>query len=659
MRFLVRLGVAIVAALVTIGINTMPPPERIDLNVTDHIRRLVGRSTPSKNVVVIAIDEASYTELGVGFDKPWPRALHAKLLRRLKELGARSVAFDILFTGPGADPAVDQELIEAFRGTNSIIGVEAIKKTVAKQGGGIVVEEIDQPYDEFRKVTTQALVNLDMNTKDGFIRTFPFPTSDQTKRFPFLAYAAAGVPSTPGMRTPARRDLIKYYGSARENARIVSYWEMFEKLAPAEEASFKDAVVFVGLLLRADTGVAQKDSYLSPFGGEMVFGVEVHATIAGNLLEQSWIHRPSRSLELVTVGLLGGVATFIGLSFSPIILASVVGALAIAWLVLSIVSISGNFFVVGASTVLIVLPLGVLVSAMVSYVGARRSEEALRSAFSLYVSPDMVPKLEGGDSALKLGGEKLWLTAVFTDIADFTTITEEMPAEKTSEMLNDYFTEVMDVVFANQGTLLKFIGDAVFAIWGAPVKIAYHAEMGIKTAMAIQKGVEKFNSSQRYPPLITRVGVHTGPMLVGNLGSKKRFDYTAIGDAVNLASRIEGLNKYFGTTILISEATRKDAGGFAGAVLVGTVRVKGRREPVSLYSVFDPPLASQVLLDWRNALDLFAKVKPDQAISLFERVSEQEPRLKVACSLYIDKSCTHCQAPPPQGWAGELDFDVK
>jgi adenylate cyclase len=434
---------------------------------------------------------------------------------------------------------------------------------------------------------------------------------------------------------------------------------MFEKLAPAEEASFKDAVVFVGLLLRADTGVAQKDSYLSPFGGEMVFGVEVHATIAGNLLEQSWIHRPSRSLELVTVGLLGGVATFIGLSFSPIILASVVGALAIAWLVLSIVSISGNFFVVGASTVLIVLPLGVLVSAMVSYVGARRSEEALRSAFSLYVSPDMVPKLEGGDSALKLGGEKLWLTAVFTDIADFTTITEEMPAEKTSEMLNDYFTEVMDVVFANQGTLLKFIGDAVFAIWGAPVKIAYHAEMGIKTAMAIQKGVEKFNSSQRYPPLITRVGVHTGPMLVGNLGSKKRFDYTAIGDAVNLASRIEGLNKYFGTTILISEATRKDAGGFAGAVLVGTVRVKGRREPVSLYSVFDPPLASQVLLDWRNALDLFAKVKPDQAISLFERVSEQEPRLKVACSLYIDKSCTHCQAPPPQGWAGELDFDVK
>lgn len=659
MRVGVRILLVVATIIIVALLNTFPFIEEIDLTVSDQFKRLSGKTSPPRNVVVIAIDEPSYRELQVGFDKPWPRALHAKLLRRLKELGVQRVAFDVLFTGPGVDPAVDKELAEALSAVESVIGVEAIKKTVAKQGGGILVEELDQPHDEFRRVTTQALVNLDMNTRDGFIRTFPFSNSDQTKRFPFLAYAAAGIPKKPDMPVPQPRDLIKYYGSARENARVVSYWEMFEKMSPVEEASFKDAIVFVGLLLRSDTGVAQKDSYLSPFGGDMIFGVEVHATIAGNLMQGSWITRPSAFTEVFGLALTAGAITYMALVTSPLILGSVVGVIAALWSVASYFLIGNGFFVAGAATVLIFLPALVLISAMVSYVGARRSEEALRSAFSLYVSPDMVPKLENLDSALKLGGEKMWLTAVFTDIADFTSITEEMPAEKTSEMLNAYFTEVMDVVFANQGTLLKFIGDAIFAIWGAPIKIQNHAEMGIRTALAIQKGVERFNASQRFPPLITRIGVHTGPMLVGNLGSKRRFDYTAIGDSVNLAARIEGINKYLGTTILFSEATRKDAGGFAGAVLIATVRVKGRREPVSLHSLFDPPLSSGVASEWSAAISAFSKRRFAECVGLFSSISAQEARLAVASALYVETAHELLAKAPPSGWDGELDFTVK
>jgi adenylate cyclase len=658
MRRLTKIGSALGVALLTSVLCSFSFVERIDLAISDQFVRLLGKSPPPENIVVIAIDEPSYRELHVGFDKPWPRALHAKLLRRLKELEVASVSFDVLFTGPGSDAAVDKELVDAFKGVRSIIGVEAIKRTIAKQGGGIVIEELDQPFDDFREVTEQALVNLDMNTSDGFIRTFPFPTSDQTKRYPFLSYSAAGVSRDRNDSTPGKRDLIRYFGSARENARVVSYWEMFERMSPLEEASFKDAIVFVGLLLRSDTGVAQKDSYLSPFGGDMIFGVEIHATIAGNLLKKIWVRRPPRAIEVLSQSTLAGVATLTALSLSPTILCIAAVALAVLWVGISIFALGSGIYVGGAVIVLILIPVIVLISAVASYVITRRSEEALRSAFSLYVSPEMAPKVDSGDKALSLGGEKMWITAMFTDIADFTSISENMPAEQTSEMLNAYFTEVMDVVFANQGTLLKFIGDAIFAIWGAPVKIQNHAEMATKTALAIQQGVERFNATKRFPPLITRIGVHTGPMLVGNLGSKKRFDYTAIGDSVNLASRIEGLNKYFGTTILFTEATRKDAGGIADAVRIARVRVKGRKEPVELFSLFSPPLEKSEVDRWTIALTEFDTRKFQEATESFSAFSEVSPLYKAAL-LYHELCGKHQVSPPDQGWEGEIDFESK
>ena len=656
MKLPMRIAVSIGAAVIGAFIVSTSFLEDLDIRLSDQILRVRGKQRPPAKVIVVAIDETSYRELNVPFGPPWPRALHAQLLNRLKKFAAKRAVFDVLFMGEGSDKAADVALASALKELPTVIGVEAAVRHVSNQAGGYELEEIELPFEPFRKSAKLALVGLrDMN---GVIRNFPFARSDQEARYPFLAEAAAGRGGQDPSPKPGPRDFIRYYGPGR-TVPIISYWEVLQDELPIDPELFEDAIVFVGILLRSDTGAAQKDSYQTPFGGSMMYGVEVHATIVNNLLTEGWISRPSRPVELIGQALLIGALAFLGTTITPIALSIATISLIITWLVLAFWGLSAGFFLCGGSTVLIVAPTILLASTGYSYLSARQSEQSLKSAFSLYLSPEMLPDLQREKDGLKLGGEKLWLTALFTDIADFTSITEEMPAEKTSEMLNAYFTEVMEVVFQNQGTLIKFIGDAVFAIWGAPIKIANHAEMAVKTGLAIQKEVTKFNATQRFPALITRIGINTGPMVVGNLGSKRRFDYTAIGDSVNLAARLEGLNKYFGTTLIFSESTRKDAGGFSGAVEIGKVRVKGKREAVQLFTMFDPPLAPTVLESWNRAYEDFSQLRLESAEAAYQRVQSEEPRLKKACSLYLGEIQRLGTALPPQGWSGELDFDSK
>ena len=655
MRLLTRISIALGVGLVSSLILSTSPVEDLEFRVSDQWMRLRGPQVPPSKIVVVAIDEPSYRELKVPFDKPWPRSLHAKLLRNLKEFGAKRVAFDILFTGASSEPDVDRDLAETLGSIPSIIAVESSVRTVGNQGGGYQLEEMDRPFEPFRKVAQEALIGL--QDLKGTIRYFPRPRSEQERRFSTLAQAAAGM-RPDAHNLPGPRDLIRYYGPGR-TLPVISLWEVLEDPLPVTKDLIKDAIVVVGLSMRSDIGGAQKDSYQTPFGAPIVFGVEVHATALANLLSEGWIRRPSKTVEVLAQTAVATGASLVALSITPVILAIGCGAFATLWCLASFLLIDQGFFLGGAATALLILPTIVLVSALISYASSRRAEESLRSAMSLYVSPEMVPRLQQEGGALKLGGEKMWLTAMFTDIADFTSITEEMPAERTSEMLNAYFTEVMEVVFKNQGTLLKFIGDAIFAIWGAPVKTQNHAELALQTAIAINREVSRFNATQRFPALQTRIGVHTGPMLVGNLGSTKRFDYTAIGDSVNLASRIEGLNKYFGTTILFTEATRKDAGGFAGAVLMGSVRVKGRREAVPLYSLFDPPLDVQVREGWERAHSAFCKAQFDAFLGEAEGLESREERLRTTIRLYREEARKYAESPPLQGWSGELDFDHK
>lgn len=646
---------AVLLAFVTAFLSTFQLFQSLESSLADLWFAIRGKLAPPKQLAIVAIDERSYDQLKVPLDQAWPRMLHAQLLERLAEYGVKRVVFDILFIDPSANADADKRFAQAIAKVPTMLGVEASTQQVSGAGGSYVIEDVLSPYEPFRKAAAgTGLVGLPSD--HGMIRRFLTERSEQTAEIPSLAEAGAGLSPLDDTVRPGLRDLINYYGGPR-TLPIFSYYQVLDDQKRLPQAMLEGKTVYVGLLLRTDIGPAQKDIFASPFGGN-IFGVEVHATAAANLIERSWIRRSSALNEMAGAAVFVAAISLLLFSVSPIIGATTVFAVAMVWAASSFALFLSGFFLPGVVPVLILAPLILLSASLYYYFVVRRSEQAIRSNFELYLSPETVKSLKESGSA-SLGGEKLWATALFTDIEGFTALTEEMPAERVAQMLNDYFTEVMDVVFRNQGTLIKFIGDAVFVIWGAPLKIANHAERAVQTALAIDAEVKKFNASQRFPALPTRIGVNTGPMLVGNLGSKKRFDYTAIGDSVNLASRVEGINKYLGTTILFSEATRRDAGDAVQAVCVGAVRVVGKTETVKLYTAFqDMPSASQRDA-WTTALDNFCKRHWDQAQKDFEEIARTHSALTPVAKSYIGFISDFRQDPPAEGWGGELIFKEK
>ncbi len=646
---------ALLIAFVTAFISSLQLCQNIELSLADLWFNLRGKIAPPKQVAVLAIDERSYDQLKVPLDQAWPRMLHAELLERLADYGVKRVVFDILFIDPSANSEADRRFAQAIAKVPTVLGVEASTQQVSGAGGSYVIEDVLSPFEPFRKAATgTGLVGLPSDS--GMIRRFLTARSEQTAEIPSLAEAGAGVSPADGTAKPGERDLINYYGAPR-TLPIFSYYQVLDQEKSLPKQMLEGKTVYIGLLLRTDIGPAQKDIFASPFGGN-IFGVEVHATAAANLLDKSWIRRASALSECLWSALFVAIITVVLLSVSPIIGALIVIAVALVWAGGSLFLFHAGYFLPGVVPVTMIAPLVLLAATLYYYFVVRRSEQAIRSNFELYLSPETVKSLKDSGSA-SLGGEKLWATALFTDIEGFTGITEEMPAERVAQMLNDYFTEVMDVVFRNQGTLIKFIGDAVFVIWGAPLKIANHAERAVQTALAIDAEVRRFNESRRFPALLTRIGVNTGPMLVGNLGSKKRFDYTAIGDSVNLASRIEGINKYLGTSVLFSEATRRDAGDAVQSIHVGAVQVVGKKETIKLYTAYADPISGGQREVWAGALDSFAHRRWQEARTKFEEIRRGVSQLAPVAERYIGFISDFEQSAPGEGWSGELVFKEK
>ena len=622
---------------------------RLDYLLSDYWFRLRGSHAAPDEVVLIAMNESSYQVLGIPYNQAWPRALHARLLEKLRAAGVKRVVFDVLFLGAGGNPEADQNLAQAFSQVPTVIGADEGK--LDTQYGSTF--ELLLPYEKFREHADIGLVALP--EEEGYVRHFRLPQTSQGNSGELLPLAFAAAKGLQAI--PSARDLLNFYGPAG-HLKSYSYYQLLEDAVPFPLEQLRNKIVFVGLELRSDVGPEKKDSFLTSYSGNgRHFGVEIHATATANLIQQNWIKRLSALTETVLLGLLLGAICIICMSLGPLRSGLFSLLLILGWLIGSFIMFQYNWFIPGLTVVVVFAPLVYIISTLLFYVITRRSQRQLRRAFELYLSPHMARLVARNPEALHLGGQKVFATALFTDIAGFTSTSESMTAEAVTQMLNDYFTEVVDCVFDQEGTLIKFIGDAVFALWGAPVELELHAQAALEAGLAIQTRLQQAQSLKSYPKLLTRIGVHSGPMVVGNLGSRRRFDFTAIGDSVNIASRIEGLNKYLGTSILLTEAVKSQLTKSFDLIAMGKFRVVGKSEGLELYTVLK---VTPVILDlWTRARSYFSDRMWDQSEVQFKQCATQCPQLERACLFYLQQLSHHRDLAPGPDWRGELQLDSK
>lgn len=465
----------------------------------------------------------------------------------------------------------------------------------------------------------------------------------------------------PGQRQDyetIRKDLPEWF----DHTRGVYEALMKYRTDPRGLAGLEGAICFLG-----NTNTGSTDLGVTPFESGYA-NLGTHASVMNMLLQRDFVTDASPWWSWL-IGLVGALALAYFLKGKkPVVSLSVGAGVSVAAV--------GVFAVVFIATGLYlpVIPMAGLIvfsffgTTFFQFLNTEKEKGFLRSAFSRYLSNDVIEQIIANPGQLKLGGQEKVLTAVFTDIKGFSTISEKMTPEELVFLLNQYLTGMSDIILDLQGTIDKYEGDAIIAFFGAPVSFDDHARRACLAAVRMKRLEDQLNArflEERIAPapLATRIGINTGPMVVGNMGTDRMMNYTMIGDAVNLAARLEGVNKLYGTWVLISEDTMKAAGDVIVTRKLDRVRVVGKSVPIRLYQAVEekgklPDGVATLLSRYHEALDHFearrwsaAKAGFDECLKLFP---DDGPSVR-----YRKLAADYETTPPPENWDGVFKMDQK
>ena len=429
------------------------------------------------------------------------------------------------------------------------------------------------------------------------------------------------------------------------------------------QGTFKDKIVMVGA-----TAIAIYDIRNTPLSSSGEYpGLEIHATVINNIITNNFLKKPKwttifDALAIIIIGLFTGmvvrrVGALKGILFSSSLF--ILYILITYWL-----------FMYWGIWVTIIYPLIALVLVYISltvyrYLSEERERKKIKGAFTHYLSSSVVNELLKHPEKLKLGGDRKDLSVLFSDIRGFTTIAEGLTPEEVVHLLNEYLTVMTDIVIKNNGLLDKYMGDAIMALYGAPLDLPDHPSRACHSALEMMTELEKLNQkwvAEGKHPIDIGIGINTGPMIVGNMGSVERFDFTAMGDSVNLGSRLEGVNKSYKTNIIISEFTFERVKNDFTCMELDSVRVKGKKRPVKIYSLVGyknlSDIQEEVINQFNQGIAFYKKGKWDTAIHIFENIAAMDPDL-YAAHVYIERCFDLKKNPPSADWDGVYTMITK
>jgi adenylate cyclase len=689
--------------------------------------RLLSRfDRPSDDIVVILINQDSldWAQKERGWGWPWPRKAYGELLDYMNIGGANSVAFDIIFSEPSIYKAEDDEafisaekefgravqvvMVSSLSGsavswpaesrspTFETLEFNGFLERFGRGGEGSRLGRAVFPIQGIREGAAALGCATGFPDSDGVFRRLRLFTLFDGKAVPGLSAASLIVsghdkhisynPKKSGIQwgdffIPVdkngtsllrfRGELDRYFPYAAKD--ILQSYEAYlrgeEPLLPPDD--FKGRYVFVGLYAEG-----LYDIFNTPISS-LYPGMGMHISMLDNLLHGDFLRESPRWLNLLILFAVTALTVALCLLNRSLVLH-------IAAVVLEILSVIAAAFAAyqwgGLWIPMVVCFAGIAASfttgTLYNYVTEGSQKRFIKSAFSQYLSPKVIERIIADPSQLNLGGEKREMTAIFTDIRGFSTITEALgDPEKLVDLLNHYLTRMSDIILENQGTIDKYEGDAIIAFFGAPVHMDNHASLACRSAVLMKKAESEINreaiekgfitntvleamakkgiiqSMGDACPIFTRIGVNSGEMVVGNMGTQNKTNYTIMGNSVNLAARLEGVNKQYNTGgILISEYTRDNIGDEFILRPLSRVRVVGINTPLRLYELLDirgeaPPLLQDMVKRWEQGFALYEQKDFLAAGNIFKAIFQQN-NADLAAKIYYDRCYKYTVSPP-------------